>query len=144
MSNGLTQNFTSFWKRQEVGVFEHKARALLTPPRDAREQPVKIDEIRPQLSLKLATDGAPVTGRVLLGSGSTQARSLERRSLAMYSSLRLPDRSRLRLLDPPRRLAAASGGTEASNVRVEGALRLAPRDARTARNSSPARSAELT
>ena len=145
MSNRLTQNFTSFWKRQEVGVFEHKARALLMPPRDAREQPVKIDEIRPQLSLKLATDGAPVTGRVLLGSGSTQARSLERRSLAMYSSLRLPDRSRLRLLDPPRRLAAASGGTEASNVRVEGAVRLAPRDARTARNSSPpARSAELT
>lgn len=128
MSNRLTQNFTSFRKRQDVGVFEHKARALLTPPRDAREQPVKIDEIRPQLSLKIATDGAPVTGRVLLGSGSTQARSLERRSLAMYSSLRLPDRSRLRL---PRRLAAASGGTEATNVRVEGAVRLPPRDART-------------
>ena len=127
----LTQNLTSYRKRQGGRVFEHKARALLTPPRDAREQPVKIDEIRPQLSLKLATDGAPVTGRVLLGSGSTQARSLERRSLAMYSSLRLPDRSRLRLLDPPRRLAAASGGTEATNVRVEGAARLPPRDART-------------
>jgi hypothetical protein len=89
-------------------VFEHKPERFSRPPRDAREQPVKIDEIRRQLSLKFATDGAPVTGRVLLGSGSTQARSLERRSLAMYSSLRLPDRSRLRLLDPPRRLAAAS------------------------------------
>ena len=131
MSNMLTQNLTSYRKRQGGRVFEHKARALLTPPRDAREQPVKIDEIRPQLSLKIATDGAPVTGRVLLGSGSTQARSLERRSLDMYSSLRLPDRSRLRLLDPPRRLAAASGGTEATNVRVEGAVRLPPRDART-------------
>jgi hypothetical protein len=90
-------------------VFEHKASALLTPPRDARGQLVKIDEIRRELALKFATDGAPVTGRVLLESNSTQARSLEGRSLAMYSSLRLPDRSRLRLLDPPRRLAAAAG-----------------------------------
>jgi hypothetical protein len=90
-------------------VFEHKARALLTSPRDARGQSVKIDEIRRELALKFATDGAPVTGRVLLESNSTQARSPEGRSLAMYSSLRLPDRSRLRLLDPPRRLSAASG-----------------------------------
>jgi hypothetical protein len=80
MSNRLTQTFTSFRKRQEAGVFEHKARALLTPPRDAREQPVKIHGIRRQLSLKIATDG---------------------------------------------------GGTEATNVRVEGAGRLPPRDART-------------
>jgi hypothetical protein len=80
-------------------VFEHKAGALLTPLRNAREQPAKIDEIRRELSLEFAPDGAPVTGRVLLGSDSTQARSLERRSLAMYSSVRLPDRSRLRLLD---------------------------------------------
>jgi hypothetical protein len=90
-------------------VFEHEAGALLTPPRDARGQPVKIDEIRLELALKFAPDGAPVTGRVLLESDSTQARSLEGRSLTMYSSLRFPDRSRLRLLDPPRRLAAASG-----------------------------------
>jgi len=90
-------------------VFKHKARALLTPPRDARGQPVKIerDSAREPV-LKFATDGAPVTGRVLLESDSTQARSLEGRSLAMYSSLRLPDRSRLRLLDPPRRLTAAA------------------------------------
>jgi hypothetical protein len=126
-------------------VFEHKVRTLLTPARDAREQPVKIDEIRRQLSLKSATDGAPATGRVLLGSGSTQARSLERRSLAMSCSLRLPDRSRLRLLDPPRRLAAASGGIDATNVRVEGAVRLVPRARSHGENSSqPARSAELT
>jgi hypothetical protein len=83
-------------------VFEHTARALLTPPRDARGQPVKIDEIRREPALTFATDGAPVTGRVLRESDSTQARSLEGRSLAMHSSLRLPDRSRLRLLDPPR------------------------------------------
>jgi hypothetical protein len=81
-------------------VFEHTARALLMPPRDARGQPVEIDEREPALTF--ATDGAPVTGRVLRESDSTQARSLEGRSLAMYSSLRLPDRSRLRLLDPPR------------------------------------------
>jgi hypothetical protein len=82
-------------------VFEHKARAPLTPPRDARGQPVKIDEIRREPALKFATDGAPVTGRVLPESDSTQDRSLEGRSLAMHSSLRLPDRSRLRLLDLP-------------------------------------------
>ena len=80
-------------------MFERKARALLTPPRDARRE----------LALKFATDGAPVTGRVLLESNSTRARSLEGRSLAMYSSLSLLDRSRLRLVDSPRRLAAASG-----------------------------------
>jgi hypothetical protein len=57
-------------------VFEHKAKALLTPPRDARGQPVKIDEIRRELALKFATDGAPVTGRVLLESDSTQAEAL--------------------------------------------------------------------
>ena len=74
-------------------MFEHNARALLTPPCNAREQ---------------ATDGAPVTGRMLLESDSAQARSLEHRSLTMYSTLRLPDRSRLRLLDLPRPLAPAS------------------------------------
>jgi hypothetical protein len=106
-------------KRQEVGVFEHEARALLTVPRDARGQPVTIDEIRRELALTFATDGAPGTGRVLLESDSTQARSLEGRSLAMYSSLRLPDRSRISLLDPPRRLAAASERTEATDVRLQ-------------------------
>ena len=74
---------------RRFAVFEHKARALLTPARNAHD--------------------APVTGRVLLESDSTQARGLEGRSVAMHSSLRLPDRSRLRLLDPPRRVAAAFG-----------------------------------
>jgi hypothetical protein len=53
--------------------------------------------------------GAAVTGRLLLESASLEARSLEGRPLAMSSSLMLPDRSRLRLLDPRRRLAAAFG-----------------------------------
>jgi len=39
----------------------------------------------------------------------TQARNLEGRPLAMDSSLLLPDRSRLRLLEPRPRLAAAFG-----------------------------------
>jgi hypothetical protein len=107
---------------------EHKARVLLSTPRDAHDaggQPVKIDEMRSEPALEFATDGsarlAParaiqppdasgqVTGRLLLESDSTQARSLEGRSLAMYPSLRLPDPSRLRTLDPRPRLAAAFG-----------------------------------
>jgi len=111
-------------------VFGHKARVHLPSPRDGRGQPVKIDETRHELALKFATDGAPVTSRVLLESDSTQARSLEGRSLAMYSSLRLPDRSRLRLFDPPRQLAAAS----AEQKRPMSALQRA----------QPPRSAELT
>jgi hypothetical protein len=75
----ILESFRSCRKRREVGVFERKARALLTPPRDAQGQPVKIDEIRRELALKFATDGAPVTGRVLLESDSTRARSLEGR-----------------------------------------------------------------
>jgi len=98
-------------------VFEHKARALLTPPRDvhdARGQPLTfaIDgsaRLAPGRAIQPPDASAPGVGRVLLESDPTQARSLEGRSLAMYSSLRLPDRSRLRLLDPPRRLAAAFG-----------------------------------
>jgi len=41
--------------------------------------------------------GTPVTDRLLPESAAAQARSLEGRPLAMYSSLMLPDRSRLRL-----------------------------------------------
>ena len=44
-----------------------------------------------------------------LESASTQTRSLEGRPLAMYSSLRLSDRSTLELWDPRPRLAAAFG-----------------------------------
>jgi hypothetical protein len=54
---------------------------------------------------------SPVTGRLLLESASTlaQSRSLVGRPLAMYSSLMLPDCSRLRLLEPRPRFAAAFG-----------------------------------
>jgi hypothetical protein len=50
-----------------------------------------------------------VTDRLLLESAATQARSLEGRPLAMDSSLMLPDRSRLRVLESGPRFAAASG-----------------------------------
>jgi hypothetical protein len=43
------------------------------------------------------TRARSMTGRSLIESDSTQARGLEGRPLAMYSSLRLPERSRLRL-----------------------------------------------
>jgi len=42
-----------------------------------------------------------VTGRVILAPDSTQAQGLGGRPLAMYAWLRLPDRSRLRLLNSP-------------------------------------------
>ena len=103
---------------------EHKASVLLRPSHDAREQPFKMDGMRtepvfatygsarldPGRDATQSLDaGAPVTGRLLLLSDSAQARSLEGRPLAMYSSVRLPDRSRLRLLDPRPRLTAAFG-----------------------------------
>jgi hypothetical protein len=99
---------------------EHTARVLLSLSRDARGQPFKMDEMRTEPVLTLATygsarldpgqdAGAPATARLLLESASPEARSLEGRPLAMHSSARLPDRSRLRLLDPWRRLAAAFG-----------------------------------
>ena len=50
-----------------------------------------------------------MTDRLLLESAPTQARSLEGRPLAMYSSLMLADRSRLRLLESWPRFAAAFG-----------------------------------
>jgi len=92
---------------------DHKARVLLSLSHDARGRPFKIDAMRIEPALKLAAYGsaqldrgrdaiqsqgasALVTGRVLLESDSPEARSLEGRRLTMYSSLRLPDRSRLR------------------------------------------------
>ena len=94
---------------------EHRARVLLSLSREARGRPFKNDEMRTGPALTFVTCGsarldagrdairsldasAPVTGRLLLESDSTQTRSLEGRSLTMYSALRLPDRSRLRLL----------------------------------------------
>jgi len=74
---------------------EHKARVLLSLPHDARGRPVKIDEMRTKPDLKFAYGSArldpgrdviqsldaspPVTGRVLLESDSSRARSLEGR-----------------------------------------------------------------
>jgi len=100
---------------------EHAARALLSLSHDARGRPFKIDAMRTEPALKLAaysarldrgrdaiqSQGASalVTGRVLLESDSPEARSLEGRPLAMYASLRLPDRSRLRLSNPGQRSA---------------------------------------
>lgn len=65
---------------------EHEAGILLSLLHDARGQPFKMGGMR--------------TG---------PARNLEGRPLAMYSALILPDRSRLRLLDPRLRLVAAFG-----------------------------------
>lgn len=93
---------------------------------EARRQPFKMDEMRTEPALTFATygsarldpgrdasesldAGAPVTGRLLLESDSAQALSLEGRPLSMYSSLMLADRSRLWLLDPRPRVAAAFG-----------------------------------
>jgi hypothetical protein len=57
----------------------------------------------------LSGASTPVTDRLLLESVATQARSLEGRPLAMDTSLMLPDRSRLRVLESGPRFAAASG-----------------------------------
>jgi len=62
-----------------------------------------------QYAIQPLDAGSPATGRLLLESVSTQARSLEGRPLAMYSSLRLSDRSTLGLWNPRPRLAAAFG-----------------------------------
>jgi hypothetical protein len=100
-------------------MFEHNARVLLSLSREARGRPFKNDEMRTRPALTFVTCGsarldpgreaiqsmaasAPVIGRLLLESDSTQTRSLEGRSLTMYSALRLPDRSRLRPLNAPR------------------------------------------
>jgi hypothetical protein len=88
---------------------DHRAGVLLSLCRDVRGQSVKKDEMRTELVLTLATygrarlnlgqdAGAPARARLLLESVSPEARSLEGRPLAMYSSARLPDRSRLRPL----------------------------------------------
>ena len=62
-----------------------------------------------QAAIQCPDPGAPATGRLLLESVSTQARSLEGRPLAMYSSLMLSDRSTLGLWSARPRLATAFG-----------------------------------
>ena len=83
---------------------------------DARGQPFKIDEVGTEPGLKC---------RLLLESDSPQARSLEGRQLAMYFSLMLPDRSRLRLsnLRPQRAPSPISSLAKEK----EGRMRLATR-----------------
>jgi hypothetical protein len=94
---------------------EHRAGVPLGASREARGWSFTSDELRTGLALKLVTCGsdrldpgpdaiqsldasAPLTGRLSLESDSTHSRGLEGRPLTMYSALRLPDRSRLRLL----------------------------------------------
>jgi hypothetical protein len=93
---------------------DHSARVLLSTSREARRRAFTNDEMRTGPALELVTGGsarldpgrdaiqsldasAPVTGRLLLESESTQPRTLAGRPLTMYSALTLPDRSRLRL-----------------------------------------------
>jgi len=65
--------------------------------------------LRGQSAIQSLAPGSSATGPLLLESVSTQARSLEGRPVAMYSSLMLSDRSTLGLWNPRPRLAAAFG-----------------------------------
>jgi len=76
-----------------------EARVRLGPSHDARGLHFTIDEVGTEPGLKC---------RVLLESESPQARSLAGRQLAMYFSLMLPDRSRLRLFEPAATTSAPS------------------------------------
>jgi hypothetical protein len=67
-------------ERQEI--------AMSGPEASVRGSPFETDDTGTEPGLKC---------RLLLESDSPQARSLEGRQLAMYFSLMLPDRSRLRL-----------------------------------------------
>jgi len=97
---------------------QHRTHVLVGLSHDARGRPFKIDEMRTEPALKFPTYGsalldcgrgaiqslnasAPGTGRVVLESDWTQ--NLEGRPLAMYAALRLPDRSRLGLLNSRQR-----------------------------------------
>jgi hypothetical protein len=92
---------------------EHEARVLLSPSREARGRLFVIDgrdRLEPgRYAIQSLDASAPAIGRVLLESDSTQTRSLEGRPLDMYSSLKLPDRSRLGHSNPRPRSAPASG-----------------------------------
>ena len=106
---------------------EHKARVLLSPSREARARPFVIDgsaRLDPErYAIQSLDASAPAIGRVLLESDSTQTRSLEGRPLDMYSSLRLPDRSRLGHLNPRPRSAPASGVQKRPDVWLQRAPR---------------------
>lgn len=68
-----------------------------------------------------------VTGRLLLESDSTQARTLEGRPLAMHSSLVLSERSRLSLSNSRLRSATTSPLSSLAHEQ-EGRLRLVTRE----------------
>ena len=116
---------------------EHKARVLLSPSREARGRPFVIHgsaRLDPGRNALQSLDAsAPAIGRVLFESDSTQTRSLEGRPLDMYSSLRLPDRSRLGQLNPRPRSAPAVGVQKRPDVW----LRRAPRAGVTTSPLSP-------
>jgi len=153
---------------------EHAARALFSLSHHARGRPFKIDAMRTESALKLAAYGsaqldrgrdaiqsqgarAPVTGRLLVESDSSRGRSLEGRPLAMYSLLRLPDSSRLGLLNSRQLSAAAFGEQKRPDVRPrraprggvttspfsslaeekEGRMRLATRELKQWKNDRP-------
>jgi hypothetical protein len=86
-----------------IVMFAYQAGVLLNLSHDAQRQ-ATVSFIG-----SLSGAGTPVTDRLLLESAATQARSLEGRPLTMDSSLILPDRSRLRLLESWPRFAAAFG-----------------------------------
>jgi hypothetical protein len=106
---------------------EHKARALLSPSREARGRLFVVDSsarLDPgRYAIQSLDASAPAIGRVLFESDSTQTRSLAGRPLEMYSSLRLPDRSGLAQPNPRPRSAPAAGAQKRSDVRLQRAPR---------------------
>ena len=116
---------------------QHKARVLLSPSREARGRLFVIDggaRLDPgRYAIQSLDASAPAIGCVLFESDSTQTRSLEGRPLAMYSSLRLPDRSRLGRLNPRPRSAPAVAVQKRRDVW----LRRAPRAGVTTSPLSP-------
>ena len=106
---------------------EHKARALLNPSREARGRLFVVDgsaRLDPgRYAIQSLDASAPAIGRVLFESDSTQTRGLEGRPLEMYSSLRLPDRSRLGQPNPRPRSAPAAGVQTRSDVWLQRAPR---------------------
>ena len=106
---------------------EYKARALLSPSREARGRLFVVDgsaRLDPgRYAIQSLDASAPAIGRVLFESDSTQTRSLDGRPLEMYSSLRLPDRSRLGRPNPRPRLAPAAGVQKRSDLWLQRAPR---------------------
>ena len=94
------------------------------PEARVRGSPFEIDDVGTAPGLKC---------RLLLESDSPQARSLEGRQLAMYCSLMLPDRSRLRLSN--RRPQRVPSPISSLAKEKEGRMRLATRELEKWNNS---------